>query len=312
MQDVIEKINRELHIKGLEDIDVKILLSIMEEYKSDECDWSKYALFDQSKYTRNLVDAGNGHYNLIVLCWGPGQSSPIHDHANSHCIFKILDGELTETKYGFPGSGDAAKQMEIVGESTFRRDEVNYTSNKIGLHKVSNNSNAPAVSLHLYSPPILECKTFCLDSGEERASGRICFYSKYGRKCSLSTSSQCLPTPNTRKRSLTASSQYLPIPNSVPNSIRQSRTGYSISNSVGTAESLYSFKMGSVESINRKYSATESINRKQSVSNNDTSSRKRSIDTFSEVPKNVVEENASISVTKPKNPPTKIRSIFWG
>lgn len=25
------------------------------------------------RYTRNLVDEGNGKFNLIVLCWGEGQ-----------------------------------------------------------------------------------------------------------------------------------------------------------------------------------------------------------------------------------------------
>lgn len=41
------------------------------------------------RYTRNLVDEGNGRYNLIVLCWDSGQGSGIHDHADSHCFMKV-------------------------------------------------------------------------------------------------------------------------------------------------------------------------------------------------------------------------------
>lgn len=48
------------------------------------------------RYTRNLVDEGNGRFNLMVLCWGEGHGSAIHDHANAHCIMKILQGELCE------------------------------------------------------------------------------------------------------------------------------------------------------------------------------------------------------------------------
>ena len=30
------------------------------------------------RYTRNLVDEGNGRYNLIVLCWGEGHGRLDH------------------------------------------------------------------------------------------------------------------------------------------------------------------------------------------------------------------------------------------
>lgn len=32
----------------------------------------------------------------MVLCWGEGHGSAIHDHANAHCVMKILQGELCE------------------------------------------------------------------------------------------------------------------------------------------------------------------------------------------------------------------------
>lgn len=54
------------------------------------------------RYTRNLVDAGNDRFNLMILCWNEGQSSAIHDHADSHCFMKVLKGGLTEVKYSWP------------------------------------------------------------------------------------------------------------------------------------------------------------------------------------------------------------------
>lgn len=32
--------------------------------------------------------------------------SPIHDHSGSHCVMKILDGELQETQFNWPSSGE--------------------------------------------------------------------------------------------------------------------------------------------------------------------------------------------------------------
>lgn len=40
--------------------------------QSNEDDWKRYAVFDPNKYTRNLVDDGNGKFNLMVLAWGEG------------------------------------------------------------------------------------------------------------------------------------------------------------------------------------------------------------------------------------------------
>lgn len=57
---------------------------------------------DMFRYTRNLVDAGNGKFNLMVLCWGEGHGSSIHDHANAHCFMKILAGNLSEVRFEWP------------------------------------------------------------------------------------------------------------------------------------------------------------------------------------------------------------------
>lgn len=38
----------------------------------------------------------------MILCWNEGQSSAIHDHADSHCFLKVLKGSLLEVKYKLP------------------------------------------------------------------------------------------------------------------------------------------------------------------------------------------------------------------
>ena len=35
----------------------------------------------------------------MILCWGEGHGSAIHDHSDSHCFMKILKGELAEVRY---------------------------------------------------------------------------------------------------------------------------------------------------------------------------------------------------------------------
>lgn len=130
------------------DVDVSKLHSLMERYTSNETEWQKYAFADYSRgYTRNLVDEGNGKSNLLVLVWTPGKGSPIHDHADAHCLMKVLKGSLREIRYEHPSSPGAGPR--VIKETLYAENEVNYMSDELGLHRITNeNPNDVAVSLH--------------------------------------------------------------------------------------------------------------------------------------------------------------------
>ncbi|KAK2769838.1 Cysteine dioxygenase [Emmonsiellopsis sp. PD_33] len=142
-----------------DDVDPMDIQKLMEGYTSREHEWEQYALADASRaYTRNLVDEGNGKSNLLVLVWSPGQGSAIHDHANAHCVMKILKGSLRETLYAWPQEDKLRKgepsPLDITRDTVYRENQVTYMSDKLGLHKISNpDPENFAISLHLYTPP---------------------------------------------------------------------------------------------------------------------------------------------------------------
>eukprot|EP00049_Salpingoeca_infusionum_P005906 m.98885 g.98885 ORF g.98885 m.98885 type:complete len:255 (+) comp13129_c0_seq2:304-1068(+) len=162
--------------------DIDHIQEILDSYKSDVEDWKRFAHFNQHSYTRNLVDDGNGKYNIMLLCWDVGQASSIHDHAGSHCFMKILNGELTQQLYDTPDKIESAHApLQLNAESCHSVDDVLYISDKIGTHRVANTSHsATAVSMHIYSPPYSECKCFDERTGGQRSSGCITFFSKNG------------------------------------------------------------------------------------------------------------------------------------
>ncbi|NXH97734.1 CDO1 dioxygenase, partial [Pachycephala philippinensis] len=133
------------------------------------------------RYTRNLVDNGNGKFNLMILCWGEGHGSSIHDHTDSHCFMKILQGNLKETLFEWPekkGNGEMTKKSERV----LRENQCAYINDSIGLHRVENISHTePAVSLHLYSPPFDTCNTFDQRTGHKHKV-TMTFYSQFGER----------------------------------------------------------------------------------------------------------------------------------
>ncbi|KAL1995608.1 hypothetical protein VTN49DRAFT_1795 [Thermomyces lanuginosus] len=176
-----------------DDVDPMDIQRLMEEYKSNESEWSEYALGDYSRgYTRNLVDEGNGKSNLLILVWTPGKGSAIHDHANSHCVMKVLKGSLKETLFAWPEQEKVAKgeecPLQTTRERIYNENEVTYMSDKLGLHRISNpDPNNPAISLHLYTPPNAAHYGFSIfdeKTGRSKHIKQCDFYSKRGKRTS--------------------------------------------------------------------------------------------------------------------------------
>lgn len=67
-----------------------------------------------------MVDAGNGKFNLMILCWGEGHGSAIHDHADSHCFMKMLKGELCEIRYAWPNNNNINEDDNYISNDISR------------------------------------------------------------------------------------------------------------------------------------------------------------------------------------------------
>ncbi|KKK15213.1 hypothetical protein AOCH_006562 [Aspergillus ochraceoroseus] len=228
------------------DVDPIDIQRLMERYTSNPDDWLSFALGDSNKtYTRNLIDEGNGKSNLVrspisspsppvarcharscstqanlwpisnyftlILVWSPGRGSAIHDHANAHCVMKVLKGTLQETLYTWPDQDKVqhgqASPPEITKVTTYGENQVTYMSDKVlfssrpeaagqkeaktilqlGLHKIHNpDPNNVAVSLHLYTPPNAATYGFSVfdeKSGKASHIKQSHFYSVRGERC---------------------------------------------------------------------------------------------------------------------------------
>ncbi|RKP07546.1 RmlC-like cupin domain-containing protein, partial [Thamnocephalis sphaerospora] len=191
LNDLVRLLREEMGEHGLDDKQVSVarIQKLMANYQSRDEDWRQYAMFDKHRYTRNLVDDGNGKFNLLVLAWGEQHQSAIHDHSGSHCVMKLLDGELEESQYAWPeeayGPTEHADHnpMELMKSTVYQRDQVTYIHDRIGLHRVGNPSyQQGAVSLHLYTPPFDMCRTFHEGTGKARASACTVFHSVRGKR----------------------------------------------------------------------------------------------------------------------------------
>ena len=92
----------------------------------------------------------------MILCWKPGQKSPIHNHPNQGCIMKIIKGKLLEHKYEID-------QLKFVNQNIYQKDDVSYIDNSHCVHKISNIYPEKAISLHCYSPGTFKATIYSSD-----------------------------------------------------------------------------------------------------------------------------------------------------
>ncbi|XP_027223508.1 cysteine dioxygenase type 1 [Penaeus vannamei] len=181
LDDLIQELHR---VFDSDEVNVEYVHNLLASYKSNPLEWKKFAKFDRYKYTRNLVDEGNGKFNLMLLCWGPSHTSTIHDHADAHCFMKMLAGSLQEVRFEWPKGEEAETEegMVEIDRNVLKPNGVCYINDSLGLHRVENASHSEgAVSLHLYCPPFSACQIFDERTGKKMKCP-VTFWSKFGKK----------------------------------------------------------------------------------------------------------------------------------
>jgi cysteine dioxygenase len=119
-----------------------------------------FVRFEPTTYQRNLVAMGPW-YEILVICWRSGQRSPIHDHAQSTCGLKVLQGVCTETYFTHSPCG------QVVALSSHECEAGHVcASEDDDTHQVSNlqSPGNDLVTIHIYSPPLRQMKKFSITS----------------------------------------------------------------------------------------------------------------------------------------------------
>ncbi|MFT5288380.1 MAG: cysteine dioxygenase [Planctomycetota bacterium] len=142
----------------------KEVADMLEIYAQEHDDWRQLVHWSEGGYTRNEV-VRRDSFQLLVLCWGAEQESPIHNHEAQDCWMAVLDGAIEEVRYCRP-SDVSPGPLDPQDSDTFQQSQVAYISDDIGLHLVRPAPNTgAAVSLHLYANPYDACSVYCPDTG---------------------------------------------------------------------------------------------------------------------------------------------------
>ena len=97
-----------------------------------------------------------------LLSWLPGQHTDWHDHGGSAGAFVVVSGSLTEL---VPTGEGAVVQSRLLRAGAGRSFGASH------VHRVSNDGDLPAVSIHVYAPVLAAMTRYQLDDDGLQAIG---------------------------------------------------------------------------------------------------------------------------------------------
>lgn len=136
------------------------LYALVERTSISADELQPYLGFKAGNYCRHRV-VRNEHVEMLVLCWKPGQRTPIHDHNGSHGAVLVHEGILWETIFDY----DAETGLAYKAHRELRGGGL--TGSELpDIHQLGNPdvSGRDLVTIHIYAPPLGVLKTYKLGS----------------------------------------------------------------------------------------------------------------------------------------------------
>ena len=125
-------------------------------------DLRPYLGFKEGNYWRHRV-CRNDFVEMLVICWRPGQKTPIHDHNGSHGMVKVQQGVMWETTFAF-------NEDKGLGYKTGRECQTGEVTGADvpDIHQLGNPevSGQDLITIHVYAPPLGVLKTYKVGSSQ--------------------------------------------------------------------------------------------------------------------------------------------------
>jgi len=125
-------------------------LALAARYAAEPEQWPIAPRFNPvDRWYHRLAEAAD--HEVWLLTWLPGQGTEIHDHGGSAGAFQVVSGSLTEDTV-IADAATSGRPPRIVarelGAGVGRRFGARH------IHRITNRSGRPAVSVHVYGPAL--------------------------------------------------------------------------------------------------------------------------------------------------------------
>jgi hypothetical protein len=136
-----------------QDLDTRALRDLVTRLAADAERWRPLVRHDTGgrHFEQLWRDA---HVDVWVISWGTGNDTGFHDHDMSSGAVAVVEGEVVEERLVLGGAPRAIRHR--AGE-TFVFDAAH-------VHRMLQDSQTPAVTIHAYSPPLWRMGSYAIGS----------------------------------------------------------------------------------------------------------------------------------------------------
>jgi predicted metal-dependent enzyme (double-stranded beta helix superfamily) len=115
----------------------------------------------EGTYARRLLhrDPG-GQYTMVVMTWGPGQKTALHDHAGIWCVECVVDGHMEVAQYDLQAEHDGRYEFIERSRVLAGRGSAGCLIPPFEYHTLGNAAATPSITLHVYGGEMDHCHVF--------------------------------------------------------------------------------------------------------------------------------------------------------
>lgn len=132
-------------------------------------------------YARRLLHRDpNGRYTAVVMTWGPGQGTALHDHAGMWCVECVVDGEMEVRQYDLVEQHDDRYRFEAQASIEALKGSAGCLIPPYEYHTLANRKRESAsITLHIYGGEMDHCHVFepSGDGTYRRVERRLSYHS---------------------------------------------------------------------------------------------------------------------------------------
>ena len=112
-------------------------------------------------YARRLLHRNDAlGYTAVVMTWGPGQGTPLHDHAGIWCVEGVVEGRMDVTQFDLVEESAEACRFEAKGCVHAAVGSAGCLIPPFEYHTLANALDEPSITLHVYGGELTTCHVF--------------------------------------------------------------------------------------------------------------------------------------------------------
>ncbi|MFT3884686.1 MAG: cysteine dioxygenase family protein [Flavobacteriales bacterium] len=135
--------------------DPSLYAGILARYAVPGQDLEPYFRWNTRHYTRTCIQR-NDAFELLLICYEPGQITSIHDYDSQMAWIHPVIGEVVEERYALTPEG----ALKRVGELHLRPGMDDRFTDTHSIHRFLNRGPGRAVTLNLYAKPMRKWRVY--------------------------------------------------------------------------------------------------------------------------------------------------------